>query len=185
MTKTRIRLLMAVPVLGLAVSMLGIVAAPAGAAATPSPQAGPDIITDGTLQNVHSGYYVQTHGHNNIVTFSDTGKSYLSQINCVEFNFPYGTHPACELRNESGLCLDAAPSYGGDLTAESCVKGDSQEEWWASKYGSPDLYWMINAWWSQYMGSDQYMTEVPGWIPGSPVQVDGAGYGTYAVWAYP
>ena len=87
MTKTRIRLLMAVPVLGLAVSMLGIVAAPAGAAATPSPQAGPDIITDGTLQNVHSGYYVQTHGHNNIVTFSDTGKivPLADQLRGVQF----------------------------------------------------------------------------------------------------
>jgi hypothetical protein len=184
MAKNRIRLLTAVPVLALAVSMLGLVTAPAGATATAG-RVSPEVVTDGTMQNVHSGYFVQTHGHNNAVTFSDTGKSYLTQINCKEYNFPYGTHPACELENESGLCLDAASVNGDVVTAESCVNGDTQEEWWASKYGSPDLYWLINAWWSTNQGDDQYLTEVPGWIVGSAVIVAGEGYGTYAIWAYP
>jgi hypothetical protein len=183
MLKRKVRLLTTVSVLSLAVSMLGMMSAPAGAATTPRTQASPDVITDTALQNAYSGLYVQTHGHQNIVTVSSSGRSYLSQINCKEYSFPYGTHPACELENESGLCLDASAPYYPYITAESCVSGDTQEEWWASTYASPDYYWMINAYWSSYFDVDIYMTE-GGSASGSDIGVLGAGYGLAAVWAY-
>jgi hypothetical protein len=144
-----------------------------------------DVITDSKLENAFSGLFAQTHGHQQLVTISHT-PSYFSQINCVEYTFPDATtHPACELENESGLCLDASTTYK-HVTAESCAHGNAQEEWWAKTFGQPGFhqYNIINAWWSSYAGQYRYMTE-NGYSPGSPIGGNlPSGYGFSAVWIY-
>ena len=90
-----------------------------------------------------------------------------------------GYQVVCLLENEAGLCLDASTAYDY-ITAESCQPNDTQELWWREFTSEENVYWFINAYWSNST-ADSYMT-AEGLAPGGYLGSWPPGYGSKAEW---
>jgi len=179
MLRRRIRTLAVAVTIALAAGLTGLGANTASAATT-APAVGPPL-KDAVIVSLAAAYLnVQTTGHQNPVILSDTGSSYISETNCTTHDFPRnGYQVVCLLENEAGLCLDASTAYDY-ITAESCQPNDTQELWWREFTSEENVYWFINAYWSNST-ADSYMT-AEGLAPGGYLGSWPPGYGSKAEW---